>query len=137
MASLREKRTSDYNAMSDAALRSMREHQLGWTANIRNAARLAESIAPATAPPRLAPATAAEAEYAALMQRLASERATALADTRRDYVTRAYRHEGVFEERTDPDGHARRMWSCCAASSLTARGCVVVTNDKHRWQYDE
>jgi len=135
MEALRLERTGAYEAMSDSALRSVRERQLGWHANIRNEARLHESIVPATAPLRPAPANSQEAEYERLMAEAGAARTSSMAATRRDATTLTFAHEGVFEEARDPDGEVRLQWSCCAAGSASARGCRPARRDRLRWQY--
>ena len=138
MRVLREQRTAAYETeMSADAIRGMHERQLGYTrANIRNGALLGESIEPAVVPPRPAPVSAQEKQYEALMAKLAAERTAALAATRRETATFAFRHEGVFEAVVDPDGVARQQWSCCAANALGAPGCKATRHDKFRWRYD-
>ena len=138
MARLREERTAAYEvAMSADAIRQMHERQLGWTrANFRNAALLAESIEPAVVPPRPPPVTAQEKQYTALVAKLAAERTAALAATRRDTTTYSFKHEGVFEAVTDPDGALRQQWSCCAANTLQSKGCKAVRRDHRSWKYD-
>ena len=138
MATLREQRSAAYDAtMSQDAIRHMHELQLGWTkANFRNEALLAESIEPAVVPPRPPPVTAQEKQYTALIAVLAAERTAALAATRKDTSSFTFKHEGVYEAVTDPDGIARQMWSCCAANGLNSQGCKATRHDKLAWNWD-
>jgi hypothetical protein len=139
MASLRDERTSAYQLHSDDHLKTIREHQLGWSANIRNAATLHETFAPATVPPRPAPANASEKEFDEIMARQTGSHASTLRSTHRDRSTLKFRHEGVFQEvpaEVDLTGKPRRQWSCCAASDPNAKGCVAKKHDPDRWCYD-
>jgi hypothetical protein len=135
METLREHRTLAYESMSASMLKSVRERQLAWTANIRNETLLHESIKPATAPIRPLPKDSQEVEYIELMKKMSEERETILKATRRNTTILSYKHEGVYQEVKDPDGETRFLWSCCGAYSAGEKGCVKIVIDPKRWTY--
>jgi len=135
MVTLRDNRTDAYESMSVAMLKSVRERQLAWTANIRNETALRESIKPAIAPSRPIPKDSQEVEYIELMKKMDAEREATLKATKRDYTTLSFKHEGVYQEVKDSDGEVRFMWSCCGAYNSNEKGCVRTIIDRSRWTY--
>lgn len=135
MATLRDNRTEAYQSMSTAMLKTTRERQLAWTANIRNETALRESIKPATSPFRPPPKDSQEVEYIELMKKMEAEREANLKATKRDYTTLSFKHEGIYQEVMDPDGEMRFIWSCCGAYNASEKGCVKKVSDQTRWCY--
>lgn len=101
MDTLRNNRTNAYRVHSEESLINIQQHQLGWTANIRNAALLKEAYVPAhsvTIPP---PKNVSEVEYIELMNSIKDQHNKTLAQTHRSNVTIQYKHTGVYTEATD------------------------------------
>jgi len=101
MNTLRDNRTTAYHIHSEDSLANIQEHQLAWTANIRNAALLKEPFSPVHSSTIAPPKNPSEVEYIEIMDTLKQQHNDLLKKTHRAHIKTQYRHTGVFTEATD------------------------------------